>query len=74
MADPSIPNTLPFKWVFIAIVVLMFVFIIGNFWISSLEEPTPAQTDLAKSFSDFTKMCLGAVLGLLGGRATDVRS
>jgi len=74
VTQPSIPNTLPFKWVFIAIVMLMCVFIAGNLYLAGLETPTEAQVDLAKSFSDFTKMCLGAVLGLLGGRATDVRA
>lgn len=53
---------------------LMCVFIAGNLYLAGLEQPTEAQVDLAKSFSDFTKMCLGAVLGLLGGRATDVRA
>lgn len=73
-SPPRIPNTLPFKWVFLAVVSLMVAFFCGSIYLAGVDQPTQAQTKLVEFFSDAMKMCLGAILGLLGGRATDVRA
>jgi hypothetical protein len=72
-AGPAVENVLPFKWVFLAIVAVMIFFFAAAIYLSAIAEPTDGQTTLLHFFVDGMKMCLGAILGLLGGRAADVR-
>jgi hypothetical protein len=59
-----------FKMVFLVVVGLTMFFVIASMWLASLKNPTLLQEDLVGEFSFAWKLLLGAIAGLMGGKAT----
>jgi hypothetical protein len=77
MANGGGPSTLStirmpphFKMVLWVVVALTMFFVLASMWLASLKNPTPLQEDLVDEFSFAWKLLLGAIAGLMGGKAT----
>ena len=64
---------LQFRWIFIAVSVIFAAMFLSSFYLAALNPITPNQQLLLDQVRDGWKLCLGVYLGLLGGRATDVK-
>jgi len=72
-APGEVPIPLQFKWVFIAVTVIFIAMFIGSCVLVNVNPINPNQQSLLDQMRDGWKLCLGVYLGLLGGRATDVK-
>ncbi|MDB5292864.1 MAG: hypothetical protein JWL69_4105 [Phycisphaerales bacterium] len=68
---PKVTTVTPsFKWVFISVLLLTLISLGAAIALSFVRSPTNAQTQLIETCSTCWKMGFGAIVGLIGGKAT----
>jgi hypothetical protein len=60
-----------FKWVFVTVVSLTAISLIASFVLSFCASPSQLQVSLFETCTTTWKMGFGAIVGLIGGKASD---